>query len=525
MSLCGRVGGLLALFVLAEAALMRLTRLPEASYGAPILSAELVRKLFSLEPVPTVVLVTLTAAILFGVRKRSLGPRWQVFSHGRQVRTLVIIIAAILSWAYSTYDYNYYVEQAHLLDRSLLILLLPLLFWRPVFLAPYLLVLLTVIWQFNEPIGGFSWSEPILLVRALILMGAAYVLRGYGVRLPSSEVIFLLCCLVASHYWVSGYGKLELGWLAQNRVYHLLPATYANGWWGFVDPDTIGAWTRWLTSFNALMLAGTIVLECGALISLWRATVMRIFLLGWIGLHVGIFLISGICFWKWMVLDAALLLLFFRHGRNARLGLFTRSHFVLSVLLIGGGAFWFRPVKLAWLDVPVTYTYRLVAQSEGGASYPLPPHFFAPFDYQFTLGHFHYLVAEPRLDVVWGATRNPTLAGALRQIDTSAEIWPLESEIGRLQYDAERRAAFDHFLSGFVSGKLHGRKGYWWHYFQAPSQLWTFPRHVSIPSGEQIRDLELLQVTTFYDGIKYREVRQQRIGTYALPQVDGPFDP
>lgn len=516
ISLSGRVGGLLALFVLAEVGLMRLTRLPADSYEAPILSVELVRKLFSIEPVPILALVTLGLGILFGIRNRSLGPRWQVFARGLQFRALVMILATVLSWTYSTYDYNYYVEQAHALDRALLVLLLPLLVWRPVFLAPYLLVLLTVVWQFNEPIGGFSWSEPILLIRALILTGAAYVLRVLGIRLPSSDVLFVLCCLVASHYWVSGFGKLELGWIARDRVYHLLPATYANGWWGFVDPGTISAWTRGLAPMNGLMVAGTIILEGGALLSLWRPSVFRIFLVGWIGLHAGIFLMSGICFWKWIILDMALMLVFFSRGRSARLEMFTRPYFLLSVLLVGGGALWFRPVKLAWLDVPVTYTYRLIAQSDSGASYRLPPHFFAPFDYQFTLGHFHYLVTEPRLDVVWGATRNVGLASALQQIDEAEEVWLLESEMGRFQYDPRRRAAFEKFLCGFVSSKLRSGSTFWWHRIQPPSQLWTFPRHLSIPSSEQIK-LALYQVTSFYDGSEYREVRQQLIGTCAVP--------
>jgi hypothetical protein len=506
-----RVGVLLGLFVGLEVWLVRLTYLPEASYSRPVLAVELARRMLSVHVGAVLTLAVLALGVGAAVRSRTLGPRWSEFEQGQRLRALIVLVAAVLAWAYATYPYNFQFDQAHHLDRLLLLGLVPLVFRHPVFVFPLLLLLFPVLWQFGHPIGGFSPAAPMLLVRVLLLFAAWWLVRVVTGRARTADFVFLLCCLLASSYWVSGWGKLQLGWLTRDRIGWLLPATYANGWLAFLEPDTISSLTRTLLALNWPMKIGTLLIECGALIALWRRDGLRIFLVAWIALHAGIFLLSGIFFWMWMLFNAAVLLLFFRQ-RGPELPIFTPAHFLLSLLLIGGGDLWFRPQKLAWLDARVSYAYRLEAVGESGRSYVLPPRFFSPYDYQFTLGNFRYLTPAPHLAITWGATYQLELAAALEGATNAERALAVETQLGRNAFDAERSATFDHFVQRFVGGwNRRGDGEGWWTPVQAPPLLWTFARGPLPNADDPVVRVVVHQVTTLFDGRRYLEIRTRPV--------------
>jgi hypothetical protein len=520
-----RTGALLALLVVLELWLVHLTRLPEASYGRPVLVVELARRLLSLRPGAVLTLVVIGLGTGAAFRARSLGPRWSDFEQAHRLRGLIVLVAAVLAWVYATYPYNFYFDQAYDFDRLFLLAMVPLVFWRPVVLFPFLLVLFPTLWQFSHPIGGFSPAAPMLLLRVLLLFAAYWLVRVVTGRAHAADFLFLLCCLIAAHYWVSGFGKLQLGWLTRDRIGWLLPATYANGWLGFLEPEAISALTRTLLALNWPMKVGTLLIECGALIALWRRGGLRTLLVAWIGLHAGIFLLTGILFWMWMLLDAAVLVLFF--GRRApELPIFTRPHFVLSLLLIGGGALWFRPQKLAWLDSRVSYAYRVEGVGESGRSYALSPRFFSPYDYQLTLGNFGYLTPAPHLAITWGATYQPELVAALEHATSAERVLALEARMGRDVFHVERSAIFDHFVQRFVGGwNQRGHGGRWWTPLQAPPLLWTFTRGPSPTAADPIARVVVHQVTTLFDDRRYLEIRERTVRVITLESEEEPRAP
>lgn len=514
----GRTGTLLALTVALELWLMRITHLPQSSYAGTVLAPALARRLVSTEPLSILALVTLLAGAASALWYRSLGPAWNDFHTGSRLRWLITLTAAVLAWVFATYPYNHYFDQGHYVDRVLLMALLFAVAWRPVFLVPFLLVLLPIIWQFTYPIGGYSWAACMLLIRALVLMTALWLVRARSARIDTADFLFLLCCMVAAHYWVSGLGKLRLGWLGSDHIAFLLPATYASGWLAFVDAETIGRLTASLATLNAPLKLGTVLLECGALFALARPATLRVLLPGWIALHLGIFALTGICFWHWAVLDAAILLLFFRRGHPVP-PIFTRPHFLVSLVLVAGGALWFRPSELAWLDARASYTYRLEARGESGRSYQLPPRFFAPYDYQFTLTDFRYLTDAPHLRITWGATPVRSLAAALDTSTTPAQVLALEAAVGRNAYDPRRSAAFDHFIQQFIgSWNEHGSAFTPWRPLEAPPLLWTFTRGITPRPADRITGVVVCQTLTFFDGERYQEIRTRPVRVIEVPR-------
>ena len=511
---------LLAVFVVTDRLLFRISTLPAAGYAEGVIVLEVVTRLLTWSVPNLIALLMVAALALVLLRTRSLGASWTEFDGGPKLRVFIGLIVVLLAWVFVTYEYNFYFGQRHGLDRLLLILLTLLAIWRPFFVLPFVFVLLPVIQQFNHPIGGFSGAQALLPVRILILFVCTFVLALLTKRSWTPAFVLLTCCMVASSYWSPGLGKLELGWLPRDQIHFLLPSTYANGWLGFLDSEAISTLTRSLSVLNWPMKSVTVIAEIGALVCLWNTSTMRFFLVVWIILHVGIFLMSGICFWMWMILNCALLILFF--GRAARsVTTFTRAQFLLSVFVIAGGGLLFRPAKLAWLDARATYTYRFEGTGEDGSRYTLPPAYFAPFEYQFTLGNFHYLQEDPHLPIVWGATGDRVVADALTSLTDADELLELEAAHGRVSFNPRRAAVFDEFVERFVGNRnTHGVQVSWWRLLPAIPELWTFPLS---PRGvpAQITGVTVHQVLSLYDGSQYREIRQRPVRFIKIAETAG----
>jgi hypothetical protein len=505
-----RTGLLVALFVIIDRSLLLVSRLPATSYEGETITLEAISHLLTRPTAAIAGLVLIAFVIAIAVRRRTLRSRWSDFAYGNQLRILIAVVAFLLAWRSGTYEYNAYFDQFHLIDRILLPLVAILLIWRPVFVLPFLWILLPIMQQFNHPIGGYSWAEQILPVQILTLFSAVVLVSLIMGRQWSREFIFLSFCMLAAYFWVPGIGKLRLNWFLEDQVYLLLPATYANGWLGFLPTHTISSITQALAWVNIPMKIGTMIGEVGAIACLWSRASLRLFLLLWIGLHAGIVLMSGIFFWMWIILEAVVLLLFFRRDAPD-LPIFTRAHFLLSILIIGGGAFLFNPEKLAWKDSPVSYTYLLEGVGTEGQTYRLPPRYFAPFEYQFTLSSFHYLTADPHLMIVWGATSSGRMADALAKSDGPEQVFEVEKALGTVSFDPRRAAVFDEFVRRIVAhhnrrpGGLHRGRS-----LAAPPQLLTFPLYGPFVD-DRIERVNVYQVMSFFNDGEYQVIRKRLV--------------
>jgi hypothetical protein len=502
-----RTGLLMAAAFVMEVLLLRITRLPDTAYARPVLVDGLLGRIAGAGAAGLLVGAAFVGAVGVAILKRSPGPGWTDFEHGPRVRLLVTLQAAILAWVYALQDYNFLFDQGWPVDRLLVVAAVALVAFRPAFILPFLVLLLPLVWQLTWPIGGFSWAVPILPVRVLILCAAMWILRMVTSRVRTVDWIFVVCCTIAANYWASGVEKLRLGWLVTDRIGYLVPSTYANGWLGFLRVETADAITRAMLALNTPAKAATLLVECGAILILWRRAGARTVLFAVTGLHIAVFLLTGIGFWQWAVLNLLVVALFL--SGDARVPeLFTRSRFALSLVLIAGATLWFRPVRLAWMDARATYTYRLEATTAGGRTVPLTPAFFTPYDYPFTLSGFRYLVDAPRLPLTWGAT-TPSVALRLNDARTADAVLALETEVGHNDFDAARAAAFEDFVRRFVTSweRRDGRRG-WYAPFSAPATLWTFPRADPDLEGDVIERATVHEVLSFFDDERYVEIRR-----------------
>ena len=89
------------------------------------------------------------------------------------------------------------------------------------------------------------------------------------------------------------------GWVFDNDLFYLLPATYSNGWLAGFEPETIASFARGMAVVNFPMKVGALVLEAGCLFILAaKRKGLIFFLTGFITFHMGVFSFTGIAMWQ-----------------------------------------------------------------------------------------------------------------------------------------------------------------------------------------------------------------------------------
>jgi len=190
------------------------------------------------------------------------------------------------------------------------------------------------------------------------------------------------------------------------------------------------------------------------------------------------------------------------------------------LILIIGSPFWCKPVKLAWFDTRLCYTYRFEAIGESGNSYTLPEKFFSPYTYAFTKRDFAYITPQKHLLVNYGATKDPKLASALKKANSPEKIVQLENDLGEIRYSPGRAQIFDEFISRFVSNA--NRRQFRREYFQVvqpPADLWSSPGKKAFKGNDELRKVMVYQVTALFDDSNYTEMRKRLVREIDIPAI------
>ena len=508
-----RIGSVLFLYVILDRFLMKITNLSFVNYQEPFIYFAFLKHIFT----SWYLLFVITSAFSLFMFRKNLFCSWTDFPKGKLIRFLVIIASGTLTWVFATYNYNLYYDQGHYFDRFLLFIFLLSVYWRPIFVLPFLTILLPIIWQFTV-LQGFSFAIPFLPIRLLTLFSTFFLIYLFVKKLPIADFVFLTGCLIATHYWVPGFAKLRPNWILYDQLYFLVPATYANGWLGFLDSQTISLITQKLGYFNIPLKILTLMFEFGSMFFFLNRHSVKFFLCGWVFFHLGIFFVTGIFFWVWILLDGAFLYLFLKKDGISTLPIFNLKYLIVSMILIISGSLWSKPVVLAWFNVPVTYTYRFEAETEGGKTYKLPPKFFAPFDYQFTLGSFAYLDNKPLISVVWGASSGASIGKQIMKLDSDKLLFSFEEQNGKVYFDEKSKEAFNLFIKQYIQNwNKHFSNETYLSYIEAPRFLWTFPTSASFEQSKQpIKRIKVIQVMSFYNHGKYGEIRKTMVNEISI---------
>ncbi|MDX2022843.1 MAG: hypothetical protein SF187_21600 [Deltaproteobacteria bacterium] len=475
--------------------------------------------------VPRVLFVLLPAVLLAlaGVR-----PRWQQWEASGGLRRFVTTLVVVLAWAGSTYNYNLYLDVGHWFDRAGLLALAAATWWWPLALPPFATWVVIMLWEVSSVGLGhddFDW-RPLIEVLALF---ACFVWLSFWKRLNTRHFLFVALYSLASYYYFAGYAKIFYGptfsWIIDNHTSNLFLAAWQHGWlnWFLSERAALVA-TRALRHIDlAAGLFTVFVAEIGVIVWLAvhpRAT--RVWLLCAAGLHLGIFVFAGVCFWKWIAMDLALW--YFLRGEGASLHAEIFKHkavlvFGVVLLLCSGQRTYFNPTTgVAWYDTNFNELYHLQAVGKSGRTYDLDPNVFAPYDARMTQENFCYLSDEPYLTAIYGQTGNHAVLRKLEASKTAAEALAVLNAHRRPCTDDKRRAAWDTLVSRTMANiNRRGLPHRWLALLGRFDHIWLLRKGPRFSANEPVVRVQVWRERTLFTGDRIVSVSKTKIHEVDVP--------
>lgn len=506
LKLIFRVGLLLLGFLVFSKVIGFLSSTSRVDFTKPILISQVVLDLFTIKKL----LVLIPTVAFFFLFRKELLTRWSYFQNYKPLRVFILIITCLLAWNYTTYNYNLYYNQWYYVDRLLILFLIPLIYWRPIFVVLFVFQMKPMLTQFVA-MNGYFMLIPSLLIKALKLFSAFLILSAVTKTKSISTFLFLFCCLVASHYWAPGTAKLNSDWLVHNELKYFFFGAYANGWLTSLDISSIQQIGEMMDNFNIPMKILTLVAEVGAISFFLHRTWSKIIIASWITMQMGIFFTGGVFFWMWIFMAIGLLSLFIiKNNGFSEVPIFSRSHLAMSIILILASSYWAKPYALGWQDVPMSAAFKYEAEMEDGHKEILHPDFFSPYHdaSHFCAATFFQGIDFKKAPIYMGNTQDIDFARFLRQAKSEKEIVAYEKENGKNQYNEKYAEEFKAFITRYITNwNTSLEKDAWFSVLKAPDEIISFGE--TNKALGKIKRLKVIHVSFFTQKNRPKVIREK----------------
>jgi len=242
---------------------------------------------------------------------------------------------------------------------------------------------------------------------------------------PANLLVLLAVALHFGNYFYAGAIKLGLGlqhplfWVLDNPTQTLLPAALESG----VLPISFSSWLS--ESAYTIMVQGhvlsnlmTVLIQLFAVVAIARVRWAIITTILYDVLHVGIFVVTGIFFWKFIILNLAIVAALSTlriPSLPRRLKLFFCSTVILSPFV-----FQIMP-SFAWLDSPSMNSIHIIAVTDDSSEYRVPSNYFLSSSVTFAQHRAIWPGRGPLTSATWGTSRNAEMTEKGRTCDWGYE--------------------------------------------------------------------------------------------------------
>jgi hypothetical protein len=473
---------------LSEKNLRRSCRLPEQAYFNSVVIVGGIKESLAFS---STFFCSVIGAVLY--RRR----RWNGCTSLLTFRYLVLAAATTLMWAACSYSYNYYFNQSHAVDRVLIVLLcLGLVRW-PSLVGTFIVYVFAVLSQFDQPYSGFSWTDKDLPLRVLLMFGASLWLSVTSRNRELMRAALLMTfALIASHYFVPGWDKLTSGWLSYGNLHHLFAAAHINGWLD-IESFQVSEHVAFTRKMEPWLLVATVVLECGAIALLANRHAAIALLLGWAGLHIGIFVFSGICFWKWVIIDCVAAAVLISMPARQNRWLFSGARPWIAFCLVAFGQPIFKPHHLAWFDTPLAHTYRFVVVDATGVRYPVGKYQLAPYDFFLCQNRLWFIPQSQVLTRTWSSTKDKELAEVLTACRDIADLSKIEPTESIVQPAPDKLRSFERWVYFFFKNMNTQSEPAMWGLTGFPQHIWTTAHAQDFQPSTNIVAVEIFRTSSW----------------------------
>ena len=181
--------------------------------------------------------------------------------------------------------------------------------------------------------------------------------------------------------------------------------------------------------------------------------------------HVVIFVVTGIFFWKWILLNT-ILLLSLRYVRDADIRPVVR---MLGPLFVVGGTLVFFAARLGWYESHALNDHYFVAETQRGVKYRVPSNFFLGASVTVAQQVLGSLSAPVFPTLVWATTFSNDVRRSAERECASQPLGDKRAYRGR--ENQIRRFVEQHHAHILALSDRNGRVAYDWY----PHHIWSNP--------------------------------------------------
>jgi hypothetical protein len=502
---------------------------PRASYESPIIVWSLIKddlariavaaRQHRLPSLHVLFLVVPTLVILVARRRVT----WKAWESGYSLRALVMVILFLLAWTGTTFEYNIYLNRGHAFDRLLLAALVALS-WRTPLAVPFAARLAIIMIEeayVPIPLDDFDFRPVFEILVVFSCFAWASLRRSFATR------HFLLVALGvwASYYYAAGVAKLNYGpawsWLLDNHLSNIAVNAHIRGWLGFVSDPVFLAFASVARRFDTVLAGFTLVVEILALVCFVHPRVIRTWLLLCFVLNGGIFLFTGIFFWKWMATSLALWF-FVRHGGAVIVKKMCRQKavvlFAIFIVYNSRQRLYYNPqTGVAWYDTRFLENYILYAVGRSGQKYLVSPSYIRPMEMHWVQGRLCYATTERSLTGIYGTAGNHSVLQRLESLSAPEDAMKLLNSSGRCT-NPKRQQVFNEFITRYFRNlNRHGRALHWLRWIEMPTHLWVQPQGNLYKEQEPVDHIELWRELVVNHGGALHRLETRKVHEVPIP--------
>ena len=260
--------------------------------------------------IPIIIMLIIIGEI-FPIRTHRLD-KYLLFSFG---------IISFLSYGISPVTPNH--STVWLFERSLMLLCALMILRNPIYFLGVIFFTGFFHWSHNFPPASVTLTDKRMLIDVIIASGLVILISLFFRKFLSDLFLIMVLFIIGSQYFYPGLAKINAGpnfysWIIDNSISNIATASIMHGWKiSFLSTSSQLILNKFFSNVQYLLGFWVLITQLSALLIFYNRRFTIFLLFEFAILHLGILLMSGIFFWKWILVDVCVAMyLIFNQKKN-----------------------------------------------------------------------------------------------------------------------------------------------------------------------------------------------------------------
>ena len=289
------------------------------------------------------------------------------------VKYIFFGVGLIFTIYFTLYNYNFYYDRLHLLDRLLLLCLFLISIRYNSFILLFVPTLFLIMSQFNIS-GHYCLVDKEMPINILIIISSfiqltafinfkKFQISNFFQENKNQILISMILIIIASSYYMSFFTKFFMDddlffWIKHNDLGNEFIMAINRGWiTKYLNHDYIILMKSVITKYSPILLLIVFLIQGSSLFINLNFKTTNIILVSYLFFHVMVFILTGIFFWKWILSIMVIIMVLNFTKQEIFYKKYNFRYITLIIVLLSPS--FIHATKLGWLDTKFDTIYEL----------------------------------------------------------------------------------------------------------------------------------------------------------------------